>query len=809
MFFRSKNKQTQYFTRKTYKTLNNSQWTRIESNKVKLPYGKEELDTCTYMSIENEDSKVFYCFIENCEYVSPTCSVVTFKIDVVQTFMFDVNWGKQFIERCHESDDAFGVNMIPENISVDRSYVQKRRKLMTVSEMSLWIVVYVSKIIEDPTGTSGATYGPKIVKPCNVTIDGIVYGFDMEREKHIYDFMEMQKANMFLDPNYVISMTVAPAVCVPVEDADYTYPNEPTIHNTIDHDYWVAFMKRHNVRTSQIHSGGDVINYADYTTLDKSFVAVRPTVIEGHTIRNKKIYQYPFTSLRVFTVDGCELELKPEYFAYSSQGVYNFMVYGSFLGKSSMIVRPKNYQLDINQTDDLERKDYSVELTGFCEPVWNKSAYEMWKSSQEQATNWATGISLVGDSVLSITGAISGNPIAMTRGVTAIGSDIASRVREEVKAEHQPNVHGGASTGNTVNTVHLDMNFFVEIRTVDRDTLQMLDDYFDRNGYAQERIMNLYDCMTNRQKWNYVQTKNCALTGDFNASYQNELQNIFNAGIRLWHDDGTASNYIGKYENTNPAFAPTYTISLTADDAYQVYRDDEIVIVASYDENEIVSYLQSTPTPRNIVVQEVFADFINSQTYSMLEDLTTALTTAQLSYTISCDTALSVTFNEFNTTLVDSITGAEVEYNDSTHLTDMTTIIGRCSQYLNSCDITADSSILYFNSTMYNGLLSYLQTNQIAYDLHYTTLTPASTLNVWFSHGTAYVEVAHGGVYSSYSYPDGEGAGLRCASYYGTGTATVEIEVILADFDENEDAYSETVYELQTNNIPFHVEWVQ
>jgi hypothetical protein len=71
-----------------------------------------------------------------------------------------------------------------------------------------------------------------------------------------------------------------------------------------------------------------------------------------------------------------------------------------------------------------------------------------------------------------------------------------------------------------------------------------LSDYFNMYGYKKNEVKdpNLHT----RQNWNFVQTQDCVITGNFNVEDLNDLKSIFNNGITLWHTDD-----IGNYTLAN------------------------------------------------------------------------------------------------------------------------------------------------------------------------------------------------------------------------------------------------------------------
>lgn len=79
-----------------------------------------------------------------------------------------------------------------------------------------------------------------------------------------------------------------------------------------------------------------------------------------------------------------------------------------------------------------------------------------------------------------------------------------------------------------------------------------LKNYFNIFGYT---VRDIEQVMTNFTKcrtfWNYIETRNCHVSGDILEKYIDELQGIYNHGVRLWHWTTTNNLKIGEYERIN------------------------------------------------------------------------------------------------------------------------------------------------------------------------------------------------------------------------------------------------------------------
>ena len=94
LYFASKTSQYNFFlsnNRLKY-TLNNQSYQRFNRGiRVNLPV--DSLVDCNYLAFSNQSysDKLFFAFITNLEYVNDNTTYVEFELDVIQSFIFDVN----------------------------------------------------------------------------------------------------------------------------------------------------------------------------------------------------------------------------------------------------------------------------------------------------------------------------------------------------------------------------------------------------------------------------------------------------------------------------------------------------------------------------------------------------------------------------------------------------------------------------------------------------------------------------------------------------------------------------------------------
>lgn len=99
-------------------SITKAQYIRHTQNSIKVSANMNNIANYNYMSFINYDrdttlgaeGKTYYAFITNVEYAGVSTCIVSYQIDVMQTFMFNFDFGDCFIERMHvpHSEDIPG-----------------------------------------------------------------------------------------------------------------------------------------------------------------------------------------------------------------------------------------------------------------------------------------------------------------------------------------------------------------------------------------------------------------------------------------------------------------------------------------------------------------------------------------------------------------------------------------------------------------------------------------------------------------------------------------------------------------------------
>lgn len=97
------NKEEQYnffFSKKAFEVLEGT-YQRKTIGVVRVPFLYDDIATCNYIMWQNANysDKWYYAFILEIKYINPNLSEIIYDLDVIQTYMFDIEWKPSQIER--------------------------------------------------------------------------------------------------------------------------------------------------------------------------------------------------------------------------------------------------------------------------------------------------------------------------------------------------------------------------------------------------------------------------------------------------------------------------------------------------------------------------------------------------------------------------------------------------------------------------------------------------------------------------------------------------------------------------------------
>ena len=157
IYFDSEAKQTAYFITKQKRSFPKNTYQRHTRNTMKVAVLADEIYDCNYLMFQNTayGNKWFYAFITSVEYVSNVSSLITYQIDVLQTWLFDFTLGQCLVERQHSTSDGYFENLVPENLDLG-DYTIEKTTVCDLNSMSIGMY-YTQR--SDGTSATPTTYG--------------------------------------------------------------------------------------------------------------------------------------------------------------------------------------------------------------------------------------------------------------------------------------------------------------------------------------------------------------------------------------------------------------------------------------------------------------------------------------------------------------------------------------------------------------------------------------------------------------------------------------------------------------------------
>lgn len=527
IYFANKTAQTSYFQGKTKSgcLFNNISYQRYSKGVIRLQKSADDIYDCNYMMFQNSayGTRWFYAFINTIEYVSNTVCEITYEIDVIQTWFFDVTLLQSFVEREHSTTDVAGDNIVPEPVNIGEYYMGT------------------------PTG-SGLfdTYDVVIVSPYTYQINSVTNPWeDSTDEKHLEGISTILSYQAFDSTNDSTSVAGQSFLAVAMSQ----FPDNEDIasaylipHSFIDYD---------NNQTIRLDTDTFEPQIANYFTH-------HPTSLShGYVPKNKKLLTYPYNKLVIDTADGNLYEYAFEFFDEYQEGSshidgINFEIKGYRGINCSFKAVPVHYKgEDLNYTEGCLLTDFpNVGIVNDSFKAWvaqNKTRTALQVASDIMGIGAGAGTVMAGSqimtpitNVLSKTGAkmMSGGYEQIGKsGVKGIGGTLAE-FADKSRLRYHPRV--GSNDGSQ--EIVWGKKDFTGIQySVNPQNAQIIDDFFNCYGYATHRVK--VPNRNARPHWTYVKTIDINLESNAPSDDTNKIASIYDNGITFWVNGSEVGNY--------------------------------------------------------------------------------------------------------------------------------------------------------------------------------------------------------------------------------------------------------------------------
>lgn len=539
LYFASIGDQINYFMSKKKIEFSRQYYVRPKRGIIKVECDANTIYDCNYMMFQNTafNNKWFYAFITGVEYVANTTAEITFEIDDLQSWLFEMELGQCFVEREHSLTDVAGDNLIPEGLETGEFIYTDETPFSLFTKENLKIVI-------------AATFYNQATLPPD------------DHDPALYDFVDA--GGSMYSGNY--SAVV------------YTYFDNTNAGASDCADWLVAASAR-----GKADGIVGVFMCPYFIIVNNSSGATsfswnkKPTSIDGYTPRNNKMFTAPYISLFVKTPDNAA-EYPYEYFR---DGQYqNFAITTAMAMQPTAMLLPALYKTTLVQ--DASQTGYALNegllLQGWSQCAYNTDTFKAWLaqngatllvngalaatalgtslagikgslatpfpqvSGQEQLSpNWIPpwdtyGQKPVGDFAQKFSLGYSGKGSQLIGSIAAVGNILAQIHDHSILPPHSR-----GTTNANVNTANGYVNYYFYNKTIRRDYAKIIDDYFTRYGYATHQIKrpNIYA----RSRFTYTKTIGCEVHGDIPTDSKESIKRCFNNGITWWADHNNVGDF--------------------------------------------------------------------------------------------------------------------------------------------------------------------------------------------------------------------------------------------------------------------------
>lgn len=513
LYFSSLSEQNAYFHGSSSilkYNLTSQSYQRVVKGSMRVEIKADNLYDCNYIAFQNTNfgNKWFYAFITSVEYVNNVTSEITFEIDVMQTYLFDVTLKMSFVEREHSSTDVAGDNIVNENLDVGDYFYGLRIRSGLFNDYT--IAMYYPYEMVGSTATK--KYKPQVICNNPSAISGIYF-----KGNTVDEALNSLEAVLFSLDQQGFSSDIASIYCIP---------------------------------SSFVNSTETIWNYlpSDVVEIDVTYASNKPITLGNYTPRNKKLLTYPYNMFVITTFDGDEKNYAYEYF--SSDDI-TFKIQGNLTSNPSFKAVPTHYKgLNNNIAEGVVLSDLPL-------VPYTYNAYSQWYAQNKTRlglqglSGIAGGYNGIGEITRGMNMVTPKTHVISSKGAKHIGKGVsnivesgASTLLSGVTECISARTLGSKPVGSTDGSLEIatgTKDFSYMQKHINEKYAEILDDYFDMFGYATRRIK--IPNRNVRPHWTYTKTIGCNLQGNAPVDDVEKICSIYDNGITFWNNPSEVGDY--------------------------------------------------------------------------------------------------------------------------------------------------------------------------------------------------------------------------------------------------------------------------
>lgn len=510
---------------------------------IRVPLVFDDLLSYNYVMYRNNEfsDKWFYAFIDSLEFKSPNSTDISIKTDTWQSWMFDISFRPTLVDREHTNDDTIGAHTLPEGLELGEMVTNG--DIVNFGGSSNYCTIVEVSMVENEGESQSLRYewdDESTSRVPSPVINGITRGTipliagltefspTVNDIRDVYDFAGLGDAivNVYMLPQWLIG----------------------NYHNLS------IFANRGNESLNVYHIGVPDPTSSVYSLGNTTFT--RPTSLAGYTPKNNKLFTFPYCYFNISNNAGSSLPYHYEDFT----STITFKTEGAFGASGNVKTIPIDYKNISNNENGL---DFSVNAPKYPICSWKSDSYTNWLTqnavnmeNQWKSTLIAGAAGTVGGGVgayrqLSGLEGISGNAIALGTGFGAatgavqMGAELINVAIQQHLAKTQANmtpdqVRGNLNAGDFLWAKYRSPFTYMPM-SIKPEYARCIDEFFSQFGYKCNRVK--LPNIRGRRNWNYVKTVGCYIAGDIPQADMQEIKNMFDRGITIWHNPSTFADY--------------------------------------------------------------------------------------------------------------------------------------------------------------------------------------------------------------------------------------------------------------------------
>lgn len=483
-YFSSASAQATFFAGKAKHTFNNVSPVRLP-NTIRVDCAADDLFDCNYLMFQNANfsNKWFYAFITKIEWLNVNACTITYELDVLQTWLFDMDLPKCYIERKHSATDVKGDNLQPEPVSVTNYTFDNANMFSAFSQWSSVISYAVPS--QDMSGEEGGsldfTIPPAVTgKMMSPVYMYVVSNIDSQAVSKIKKWFDDANTKGYTD--IVLGTFEAPTNLIPWSSVSGS----------------ASGVQTETVTPQFEHIG-------------------------AYTPRNNKLFTFPYNYLCVFSSSGDERAYRYEYFNNSQ--TCSFELFSSLGSNCECVCAPTNYNGQVKNYKEI------VVLQNIPQFAWVTDVYKAWAAQQGASIQTQRTLTVAGGVASMAANVATGNYIGAGMSAYSMGSSLQQSFAQEQAMKDTSDQAHGTQSANAMMTRGA-LGIYYANKHVRADEAKKIDEFFDAYGYAINGIGN--PMSQPRPKWNYTKTNGCIVNGNIPFDDKAKISAIFDNGIRFW-----------------------------------------------------------------------------------------------------------------------------------------------------------------------------------------------------------------------------------------------------------------------------------